>query len=285
MSERGDVPWSGSVDGPARPEVFVHLLPSLIAPGSLAGSTVLVLDVLRATTVMVQALAAGCEAIIPCATVDEAGRLASSLPLGTALLAGERQGLPIPGFDLGNSPGDFTSPVCRGKTIVMTTTNGTRAILASRDAASVGIAALTNADAAVAWAAAQGRPTHVVAAGTDGQISLEDSLLAGIIAHALMAGNGYRPGNDEAVIAAALASDATAASTRRSWVELLAVGRGGRRVREIGLEADIAFAARPSTVDLVPVLQIDADGPRIVRPRVGAAALASARPERRPALS
>ena len=102
------------------------------------------MDVLRATTVMVHALAAGCEAVIPCGEIDEAKEIAAGLPPGTALLAGERQGLPIPGFDLGNSPGEFTPEVCDGKTLVMTTTNGTRAILASLEAERVYIASFAN---------------------------------------------------------------------------------------------------------------------------------------------
>ena len=124
--------------------VFVHLLPKLIPPGSLRGGVAVVVDVLRATTVMVQALASGCEAVIPCGKIDEAKALAAGLPSGTALLAGERRGLPIPGFDLGNSPADFTPDICREKTVVMTTTNGTRAILASIEAERVYIASFTN---------------------------------------------------------------------------------------------------------------------------------------------
>src|SRR5436309_2899435 len=96
-----------------QPSVFVHLLPALIPPGALRGGVAVVVDVLRATTVMVQALQSGCEAIIPCAEIEEAQAVAASLPAGTALLSGERQGLPIPGFDLGNSPDDFTPGVCR----------------------------------------------------------------------------------------------------------------------------------------------------------------------------
>ena len=72
-------------------KVFVHLLPSLIPPGSLRGGVAVVVDVLRATTVMVHALAAGCEAVIPCGEIDEAKAIAASLPPGTALLAGERR--------------------------------------------------------------------------------------------------------------------------------------------------------------------------------------------------
>ncbi len=132
-----------------RPTVFVHLLPSLIPPGSLPGAMVVVVDVLRTTTVMVHALAAGCQAVIPCGEIDEAKSVASRLPAGTALLAGERLGLPIPGFALGNSPADFTAEACAGKTLVMTTTNGTRAILSSLEARRVYIASFANLTATV----------------------------------------------------------------------------------------------------------------------------------------
>src|SRR5262249_40365048 len=155
-----------------------------------------VVDVLRATTVMVRALASGCEAIVPCSEVEEAKSVAASLPAGTALLAGEREGLPIPGFDLGNSPDDFTPHVCRGKTLVMTTANGPGAILASREAEHVGLAAMTNVIAATRWAASSGRDVHVVCAGTDGHVSLEDTLLAGEMVHRLRRFDGYTHGND-----------------------------------------------------------------------------------------
>ena len=112
--------------------IFVHLLPTMIPPGSLRGGVAVVVDVLRATTVMVQALAVGCDAIIPCGEIEEAVKVAAGFPPGDALLAGERHGLPIPGFDLGNSPLEFTPEVCQGKTLVMTTTNGTRAIQIGR---------------------------------------------------------------------------------------------------------------------------------------------------------
>ena len=93
-------------------EVVRAFAAELIPPGSLRGGVAVVVDVLRATTVMVQALAAGCEAIIPCGEIDEAQKVAAGLRPGKALLAGERQGLPIPGFDLGNSPGEFTREIC-----------------------------------------------------------------------------------------------------------------------------------------------------------------------------
>ena len=164
---------------PDRPAVFVHLLPGLIPPGALKGSVAVVVDVLRATTVMVHALASGCAAVIPCGEIEEARRIAADLPAGSALLAGERHGLPIEGFDLGNSPGEFTPEVCRGKTLVMTTTNGTRAILASLDAERVLVAAFSNFGMTVQWLHAEDRDIHIVCAGTEGEISFEDALLAG----------------------------------------------------------------------------------------------------------
>ena len=124
--------------------IFVHLLPTLIPPGSLRGGVAVVVDVLRATTVMVQALAAGCEAIIPCGEIDEAEGLPLDFRRARPCWRASAQGLPIPGFDLGNSPGEFTPEVCREKTLVMTTTNGTRAILASLEAERVYIASFTN---------------------------------------------------------------------------------------------------------------------------------------------
>src|SRR5689334_21797386 len=117
-----------------RPPVYLHMLPALIPPTALKDGVAVVIDVLRATTVMVHALAAGCEAVIPCAEIDQARAVAASLPPGTAITGGERGGLPIDGFDFGNSPASFTREVCEGKTLVMTTTNGTRAILASLEA-------------------------------------------------------------------------------------------------------------------------------------------------------
>ena len=162
--------------------VWVHLLPSLIPSGALRGGVAVVIDVLRASTTIVHALAHGCEAVIPCAEVDEARRVAAGLPPGRAILRGERQGVPIPGFDLGNSPGEYTEEACRGKTLVMTTTNGTRALLASLEAETVLVGAFVNFAATVQRLIHEARPVHIVCAGTEGRISYEDSLLAGAFA-------------------------------------------------------------------------------------------------------
>ena len=127
-----------------RPPVFVHLHPSHLPAGCLAGSTAVVIDVLRATTVMIHALAAGCRAIIPCLEIEEALAIHKSFPQGHAFLGGEREGRPIDGFDLGNSPADYTAEICKGRTLVMTTTNGTRAIQKCCDAEKVYVVGFVN---------------------------------------------------------------------------------------------------------------------------------------------
>ena len=128
-----------------------HFLPDLTAPEKLAGGAVVVIDVLRATTVIAHALAAGARQVIPCLEVDEALRIAQTLPKGQAVLAGERDGLKIDRFDLGNSPAEFTPESVAGKTLVFTTTNGTRAMTYCRDARRVIIGAFVNGSSAMRW--------------------------------------------------------------------------------------------------------------------------------------
>ena len=239
------------------PDLSVHLLPALIPDGALEGGVAVVVDVLRATTSMLHALASGCTAVLPCVEIDEARRVAASMPAGSALLAGEREGVPIEGFDLSNSPDTFDATTCGGRTMVMTTTNGTRAIHASIGAERVLIAAFVNLGATLAAIRADGRPVHVVCSGTDGLVSLEDSLLAGALAE------GADLRNDQARIAARAWRDVRAECHGGTLAAVLGGGRGGHRVRSLGLDADLEAAAR---VDSVPIVaELRRDPLRIVR--------------------
>ena len=250
----------------------VHLLPSLIPPGALRGGVAVVIDVLRATSVMVQALASGCTQIIPCLEIDDAKEVAAEFAPGSVILGGERQGLPIDGFDLGNSPGDYTLEVCGGKTLVMTTTNGTRAILSSLEADRILVASFANLGATLEVLAKEleHRPVHVVCAGTNGEVSLEDTLLAGEfllriaekrqnLGHWSDVGKSLHC-NDAAFLAAATAWGLAAhrssdgASTR---LDVLSKGWGGRRVTELGLSPDIREAAGPREIRLIGQLARD----------------------------
>lgn len=250
-----------------RPQIHIHLLPGLIPPGALRGGVAVVVDVLRATTVMVHALSSGCEAVVPCLEIEDALAVAAGLPRGGALLGGERGGLPIEGFDLGNSPATYTPEVCRGRTLVMTTTNGTRAILASLEADRVLVAGFVNLRATVDELALEflkadrGRPVHIVCSGTEGEVSLEDSLLAGALAKSLTdlatedLGGEAPLGNDSAFLAVSQWLEVERYLQKRPLGRLLRLGRGGRNVRRIGLEPDIDDAARVDRFALVAELR------------------------------
>ncbi len=137
---------------------FVHLLPRHVEESVLADSVAVVVDVLRATTTMSHALANGARDVWPCLEVDDALAIAAALPSETRLLGGERGGARIDGFDFGNSPGDYTPERVAGRTVVFTTTNGTRALLHCRSAARVALGAFVNLQRALPRVGADCRP-------------------------------------------------------------------------------------------------------------------------------
>jgi 2-phosphosulfolactate phosphatase len=164
---------------PPERDLHVHLLPSLVPEGRLKGGVAVVIDVLRATTTIVHALAAGCSCIRPCCEVEEAKKMADGMRAGRVILAGERGGEKIPGFDRGNSPREFTRSNSEGLTLVFTTTNGTRAMLRAAEADRAILAAFVNFSAVCEQVRADKRPLHIICAGTDGEPSVEDAVLAG----------------------------------------------------------------------------------------------------------
>ena len=232
-------------------EVHVYLLPALAPPGRLVGGLAVVVDVLRATTTMIHALAAGCTAVRPCAEVEEARDLAGQMRAGRVLLGGEREGTAPPGFDLGNSPREYTPKVCRGTTLVLTTTNGTRALLRAAEADRTLVAAFVNYSAVCEQLRQEARPVHIVCAGTDGEPALEDTLLAGALVDFLSEA-GPAGLND----AARLAWDCFE-NHGRVLLGALELSRGGTQLRQLGYDDDIRAAAQVDQFALVPELRRD----------------------------
>lgn len=167
-------------------DVHVHLLPNLFEPEEFRGGVAVILDILRASTTIVHVLAHGAARVIPTGEIAEARRVAGGLPVGSVLLGGEREGLQIEGFDLDNSPFAYTPELVKGRTIVFTTTNGTRALLRSDRADRVLIGSFVNLQAVVDDLAQEDRPVHLVCAGTKGKVTLEDTLCAGAIVGRLL---------------------------------------------------------------------------------------------------
>lgn len=232
-------------------EVRVYLTPAMIPDGFLAGGIAVVIDVLRATTTMLTALAAGAKCVIPCCSIDEAKTMAGD----GVLLAGERGGRAIPGFDLGNSPSEFTAPACKNKTIVTTTTNGTPAILACRPAECVLLGAFVNFSAICEQLDADVRPVHVVCAGTNGEPTLEDTLFAGAVVDHLCATADVQL-NDSA----RLAWDCFE-NHGQILMAALEVSAGGEALVKVGLGNDLKFAAAVDKLALTA--SVSYDPPRI----------------------
>jgi 2-phosphosulfolactate phosphatase len=234
---------------PADKEVQVHLLPGLAPEGRLRGVVAVVIDVLRATTTIVHALAAGATCVRPVAEVEEARTLADSMRAGRVLLGGERGGEKLPGFDLGNSPLEYTPQRCRGSTVVLTTSNGTRALLRAAEAGRVLVAAFVNFSAVCELLRADACPVHIICSGTEGEVSLEDTLLAGALVNDLRDGYVLRL-NDSA----RLAWDCFE-HHGRVLEGALEIGKGGARLRALGYDDDIRAAARVDQFNLVPELR------------------------------
>lgn len=230
--------------------VHVALTPADFPVGGLETRVALVVDVFRASTVVVAACAAGCRGVVPVRDAAEALARAATFPPGEALLAGERGGEAIPGFDLGNSPLEFTPARVRGHSIILTTSNGTGAMLAAAAATAAAVAALTNLDAAARWAASQGRDVTILCAGTLSGFSLEDAVCAGLLVERLAL-----------TVPAVEASDAAVAAQRVGahyaprWDRLVEDSKWARQLTAMGRSADLHACLRAGSVTTVPIYQ------------------------------
>jgi 2-phosphosulfolactate phosphatase len=222
----------------------------------LSDTVCVVFDVLRATTSMATALANGAEAIIPVEEIPEALALRQQQP--GLLLAGERDGVRIQAdqtgsiaFDLGNSPREFTSGQVGGRTIAMTTTNGTRALRACAGGKTILIGCFLNLRAVARFLQAES-PAHLllVCSGTHDQTAYEDVLAAGALCDALWPQYGHGAIADSALMARNLFQIEGA-----DLLQGLAKSRNGRRLLGLPeLRADVAYCAQLNSLDLLAEL-------------------------------
>jgi len=244
----------------------VHKLPQAVDEKELIGSTVVVIDLLRATSTICQALASGAREVVPFLEIDDALAAAKSADRAYIVLGGERQGGKIPGFDVGNSPAEYTSQIVGGKRVFITTTNGTRAMHHARLASRVVLGCFLNLSAVVA--SIKDEPSiDVLCAGTDGRETDEDILAAGAIVHALSCAEGA-PSIREISESAAMAGAAWSLLITKSRVSGRPIGdelalalrdtTGGRNLIGIGLDLDIVDCARIDRYGMVPELDLKA---------------------------
>lgn len=235
--------------------VRICLLPEPVQAKEFVHSCAIVVDVLRASTTIVHALGNGAAKVMPVATIDQARSLAASSP-GRWLLAGEREGVRIEGFDLGNSPSEYTPEKVRGRGIVLTTSNGTAAFSRVTAASKVLVGCLANLSATVECAAGARNPIQIVCSGDDGAPSLEDTLAAGMMARALVLKGNYELSEDDSTQMAAALFDHFG-QPYEDMSKTMRRSANARNLIRLGLGDDIATVLRLDSHDLVPQLVHD----------------------------
>lgn len=227
--------------------------PAAAAPSEITGRVVAVIDVLRASSCIAAALAQGARAVIPLDSPDDVVTRAKSLDRSEVLLAGERRMLRIPGFDLGNSPSEFGQAMVEGKTVLLTTTNGTPAIMSSQSARDVVIASYVNYTAVLTVLRAAlrgGTDVTLVCAGRDRQFALEDAGCAGRFVYNLSKRLTGLELND--------AAQACALIDRKYGdhvVRLFEASEHGRALQDAGFGSDLIACAAVDAHPVIPLYQ------------------------------
>lgn len=231
-------------------KVEVCLTPALLPLHKLENSVVVVIDIFRATSSICYGIENGAEAIIPVSHVEECAAYH-----GTGhLLAAERDGEVVEGFDFGNSPFAYTPEKVAGKTIVLTTTNGTHAIQLSRSAKRIVIGSFLNLSSLSQWLKDEHENIILVCAGWKNNFNLEDTIFAGAVVHQL---------KDEKYILddAAIAAEDLYLLAKNDLAGFLSKSSHSERLKKLGIEEDIAFCLRIDETSAIPVL----DGDKLVK--------------------
>jgi len=229
-----------------------------------AAAVAIVIDVLRATTTIAHALEQGYERVLACAGLDRAREVAGRLGDGT-VLAGERECVRPEGFAMGNSPREFADGGPLGQTLVLSTTNGTRAVVtAATRADTVLVGSLANLTACAAAAARGARQVKgdvlVQCAGVSGEFAIDDAYTAGRYVAELRVWLAEWEASDAAQAAEAIAASFT------SPVEGLGASQSARNLRAADLFDDVRYCARESVLDIVPAVgDVDGDVALITR--------------------
>jgi len=222
-----------------------------LTPADVSGRVIAVIDVLRASTSIAVALANGAKSVIPFDSPEEAVTRRTSLDKSDVRLAGERKMLMIPGFDLGNSPREFTPEAIEGKTVLMVTTNGTGSLTAVQGARDVVVASFVNFSAVLALlrtAARGGTDIAIICSGRDRQFSLEDAACAGRYARQITRRMTGTELNDAA--RAAMLIDKKYGD---NILKLFQDSTHGRALSEAGFAEDVAMCAEVDSYSVVPI--------------------------------
>jgi 2-phosphosulfolactate phosphatase len=224
--------------------IEVCLTPDLVKTYGVENKIVVVVDILRATSVMTTALAHGIKSITPVATVEECQELKDK----GYLAAAERDGKTVAGFDFGNSPFTYMDKNLAGKKLAVTTTNGTLAITRSVNAEEVVVGSFLNISSVASYLKTQQHDVMILCAGWKGMVNLEDTLFAGALIELL--GDAFDSENDSAIAAVALFSMA-----KDDMMGFLKNSSHAKRLKGLSIIKDISFCLERDVYNIIPVLK------------------------------
>jgi 2-phosphosulfolactate phosphatase len=230
----------------SKPKIEVCFTPQAYSLFENPDAIVVVIDILRATSAITTAFYNGVSKMIPVATVEEAKKLMDE----GCMAAAERNGEMVEGFDLGNSPFGYMNAKVKGKTIAITTTNGTQAIEAARTASKVIIGSFLNLDAVITFLKKEKKDVLFVCAGWKNKFNLEDTLFAGAIAHELVSKDQFDTHCDSTLAGIHLYNAA-----KHDLYAFLGNSSHRNRLAKLNLERDIKYCLTPNQCPVIPVLE------------------------------
>jgi 2-phosphosulfolactate phosphatase len=225
--------------------VDVCLSPYLYPIHHKDDAIVVVIDILRATTAMCTAFHHGVEKMIPVATVEEAAEYKKQ----GFMVGAERNGMALEGFDFGNSPFSYMTEKIKGQTIVISTTNGTQAIKAAKNAYRVVIGAFTNITALSDWLISQNRSVLLLCSGWKNRFNWEDSIFAGAVTKRLLNAGLHK--SDDAALAMAFLYE----QSQKNQIKFLRNSSHAERLAAMGLKKDIKYCFQLDQTTIIPVLK------------------------------
>jgi 2-phosphosulfolactate phosphatase len=229
-------------------KIEVFFSPESMDELGMRGRNVVIIDVLRASTTICTALRNGAREVIPTPDLESATKISSNLSSDSRLLGGERQGKKIDGFDLGNSPLEYTPEKVSGKTIVFTTTNGAGAIYRCRYASMAVVGSFVNISAVVQTLIDVGGTWTILCSGRQGAFSVEDATCAGTILSKV--NTVTKVETDDAGLTAVILCN----KFRKSIFRMMKQSAHGKYLASIGFEEDLKFCAEIDSVPVIPVL-------------------------------
>jgi 2-phosphosulfolactate phosphatase len=223
--------------------IEVCLTPAIIHLHDLSNAIVVVIDVLRATSSMCVAFTQGVNSIVPVATIEESIAYKEK----GFLIGAERNGEMLDGFDIGNSPFSYMDEKVKGRDIALTTTNGTQAIAAAKEAKQIVVGSFLNLDALCNWLATQDGNIVLLCSGWKNSVNMEDSLFAGAVVHQMKGDFDFTNLRDTAIIAERLYVLA-----KDDLNEFLEESSHRNRLKKLNIDKDIEYCLTPNQAHVVP---------------------------------